>query len=142
MANLAAAELIRDRARVLLTKVHHAPHTRTPSPKSYPPAMISGALAASMHASHDGDDALVGPTAAASSKNGPYGRFLELGGEHSAHNSSGEMHWYEDGQWWHRAAIRKGPRPYLMPATEDKIHDGSVYQAYYDRWLIAQQSVT
>jgi hypothetical protein len=142
MANLEAAQEIQDRTRRLLTRLAHSPGTKTPSPKGSPPAMISGTLAASIQAEHDGDDAIVGPTRLASSKNGPYGRFLELGGTHAAHNPSGQMSWFEDGRWWQMAEVEKAERPYLKPATEDAIRSGAIYQIYYDRWLIAQQAVT
>jgi hypothetical protein len=142
MANLDAAEEIQGRTRDLLTRVSHAPFTFTPSPPGAPPAAISGVLAASVQAEHDGEDAIVGPTRAASSYNGPYGRFLELGGEHSAHNSTGYMHWLEDGAWWRMTEIAKEGRPFLKPATDDAVHSGAVHQIYWDHWLIAQQSVT
>jgi hypothetical protein len=142
MANLDAAQDIRDRARNLVTRLAHSGHTRTPSPPGSPPAMITGTLAASISADHDGDDAIVGPTGLASSKNGPYGRFLELGGDHDAHNHTGQMWWLEDGTWYHKASIRKAPRPYLEPATDDAVHSGAVYDIYFAHWLIAQQSVT
>jgi hypothetical protein len=142
MANLDAAEDIQERTRRLLTRLSHSPNTKTPSPKGAPPAAISGQLAASVQAEHDGDDAIVGPTGLARSKNGPIGRFLELGGTHAAHNPSGEMHWYENGNWHHAGAVTKGSRPFLKPATDDAIESGAIHQIYYDHWLIAQQSVT
>ena len=141
MANLEAAQDIGDRTRRLLTRVSHPPHTKTPSPPGSPPAMISGALAASVKAEHDGDDAIVGPTAAARSKNGPYGRFLELGGTHTAHTSKG-MRWYEDGNWYRMREVTKKGRPFLEPATEDAIRSGAIHQIYWGHWLIAQQAVT
>lgn len=142
MANLDAAQDIQDRTRRLLTRLSHSANTHTPSPKGQPPAAISGALAASVLAQHDGPDAVVGPTALASSKNGPYGRFLELGGDHVAHNGSGYMHWFEDGHWEKAKVLHKGERPYLKPAVDDAVHSGAILKIYYDRWLIAQQSVT
>jgi len=141
MANLEAAQDIQDRTRRLLTRVVHGPHTRTPSPPGSPPAMISGSLAASVQAEHDGDDAIVGPTASARSKNGPYGRFLELGGTHTGHTAKG-MSWIEDGQWYRMHEISKAERPYLAPATDDAVHSGAISRIYYDHWLIAQQAAT
>ena len=137
--NVEAAQVVQRHARSLLARYHHGPMSRTPSPPGEPPAMISGRLAASVLVQRDGDDALVGPTSWASSKNGPYGRFLELGGEHAARNRTGYMWWREDG-FRHRARkLSKAPRPYLRPATEDAISSGEIYEAYWRRWLTAQQ---
>lgn len=141
MANLEAAQDIQDRTRRILSRSQHAPHTHTPSPTGGPPAMISGTLIASIKAEHDGDDAIVGPTRLASSKEGPYGRFLELGGTHSGHTAKG-MRWFEDGRWFRAQELKKAGRPFLEPATNDAIRSGAIYQIYYDHWLIAQQSVT
>lgn len=141
-ANLDAAEDIQDRTRRLLTRLSHSPHSKTPSPKGSPPAAISGRLAASVQAEHDGDDAVVGPTAMASSKNGPIGRFLEMGGTHAAHNPSGVMSWLEDGRWWEMSRVTKAPRPFLKPATDDAVDSGAILQIYYEHWLIAQQMAT
>ena len=142
MANLDAAKDIEDRTRRLLTRLSHAPHTKTPSPPGSPPAMISGLLADSIQAEHDGDDAIVGPTRLASSKNGPIGRFLELGGTHEAHNPGGYMTWLENGQWYSKRSIDKIERPFLRPATDDAVNSGAILRIYYDHWLRAQQAVT
>ena len=142
VANLEAAQAIQKRTRSLLSRYHHAPETRTPSPVGEPPAMISGRLAASVDASHDGDDAIVGPTGSASSRNGPYGRFLELGGTHQAHNATGQMWWHEDGHKYHAETIEKAGRPFLRPATDDAIRSGEIHDIYWRRWLVAQQAVT
>lgn len=141
IANLAAAQIIQRRTRLLLNQFRHSAHTKTPSPKGAPPAVIDGALIASIQAEHDGDDAIVGPTSSASSKNGAYGRFLELGGTHTAHNPSGEMTWLEDGRLWSMGSIDKTERPFLKPATEQAVESGDIYQTYYNHWLIAQQTV-
>jgi phage gpG-like protein len=101
----------------------------------------TGALAASIEASFDGDDALVGPTGSARSKNGPYGRFHELGGVHDAHNKSGYM-WWPTGVWSHHAAHQvKGPHPFLKPAAEMVVEGGSASRTYYEHWLKAQQGI-
>lgn len=141
-ANVEAAQVVQRHARSLLAQYHHRPNTHTPSPPGEPPAMISGRLSASVLVQRDGDDALVGPTSWASSKNGPYGRFLELGGEHVAHNSTGYMWWHEDGFKYQSAHEEKAPRPYLRPATEDAIASGEITEAYWRRWLVAQQMAT
>jgi hypothetical protein len=119
--------------RVLLRRVHPA-HTRTPSPPGSPPASITGRLAASI-ATGDATpiadqtwEATAGPTRAASSNRGPYGRFLEFGGVHVAHTQSG-MHWYEDGRWHMAHWLVKEPRPYLAVALEEIIADGSLHDA-------------
>lgn len=121
--------------REILTAVWHPPFTKTPSPPGQPPAAITGTLARSIFA---GDPepigafswvAHAGPTAEASSYNGPYGRFLEFGGTHVQHNSSGYMHWFEDGVWHHRAVIGKDSRDYLIRAILLGVADGTLNEA-------------
>lgn len=153
-ANLIAAQDIQDRTRRLLDIYHHAENTKTPSPEGSYPGFITGQLWESIDARHVGDDAWVGPTDFASSDNGPYGRFLEEGGTHVAHSGApyidpwtGEatgpqMWWREDGKLHHAGAIEKAPRPYLEPATDAAIASGEVYDAYWRRWLVAQEAVT
>ncbi|TVZ01275.1 hypothetical protein EAS64_33900 [Trebonia kvetii] len=136
-ANLEGAKLIQRKTRSLLSRYHHRPLSSTPSPIGEPPAMISGRLAASVMAEQDGDDAVVGPTEWASSTNGPYGRFLELGGVHK-----GDMWWWEDGYWHNAQELEKLPRPFLKPATDDAIKSGELTEIYWRRWLIAQQMAT
>lgn len=152
-ANLEAAQKIQSRARRLLAEGQHAPGTRSPKPPGTAPGSISGSLAASIDARHDGDDALVGPTDSARSKNGPYGRFLELGGEHIAHSGDPGwgwggyyyptlMWWREDGVKYNSPYLKKAPRPYLKPATDDAIASGEITETYERHWLIAQEAVT
>lgn len=152
-ANLEAAQGIQARTRRLLNVYSHDPDTRTPSPEGSYPARITGRLAASIDARHVGEDAWVGPTDAASSKNGPYGRFLELGGTHVAHSgapyiypdgsSSGPQMWWREGKSLHHAGVlKKAPRPYLEPATDAAIASGEIYDTYWRHWLIAQEAVT
>lgn len=129
-----------DREMVSLTA--HAPYTKTPSPPGGPPSMISGRLMESMWA---GDlapgpgafswTAHAGPGASAASYNGPYGRFLEFGGDHEAHNSSGFMHWYESGAWHHAAVLSKTSRDYLRRAIELGVQDGSLHRAAVEAFL-------
>jgi hypothetical protein len=96
-------------------------------------------LMASIDASEDGDDALVGPTGSARSYNGPYGRAVELGGMRTAHNSSGRM-WWPDGVWSHSAVSNMMPsQPYLAPAVEET--SAGRERIYYDHWLRAQQGL-
>jgi hypothetical protein len=140
-ANLEAAQAIQKRTASLLSRFSHRRFTRTPSPVGEPPAEISGRLILSIRARHDGDDALVGPTALASSKNGPYGRFLELGGAHVAHNAP-EMVWHTDGKEYRATFLEKFGRPYLKPATRDAIDSGEIHDIYWRRWLWAQEAVT
>lgn len=97
-------------------------------------------LAASINASHDGDDALVGPTSSAASFNGPYGRAVELGGMRTAHNPSGRM-WWPTGEWSHSAVSNMMPsQPYLKPAA-DIVEGTTSHRIYYDHWLRAQQGL-
>lgn len=131
-----------DREMVSLTA--HAPHTRTPSPPGEPPSMISGALMESMW---DGNleagpgeyswTAHAGPGASARSYNGPYGRFLEFGGTHAAHNRTGAMHWFEDGKWHHAAVLSKDSRDYLRRAIELGVTDGSLHRAAVEAFVAA-----
>lgn len=129
-----------DREMVSLTE--HAPHTKTPSGAGGPPSMISGRLMESMWA---GDleagpgafswTAHAGPGASAASYNGPYGRFLEFGGTHVAHNRTGFMHWLEDGVWYHRSFVTKDSRDYLRRAIELGIVDGSLHRAAVEAFI-------
>ena len=100
----------------------------------------TGVLAASIVASMEGDDALVGPTGGWS-KNGPYGRAVELGGMRAAHNPSGQM-WWPTGVWSQHAAANMMPsEPYLKPAYEAVVRGGSLERIYYDHWLKAQEGL-
>jgi hypothetical protein len=111
-------------------------------------------LQASIDARLVGDEGWVGPTDAASSSDGPYGRFLELGGTHVAHSGpsytdhfTGEttgpqMWWHEGGKWHHAGVLNKAPRPYLEPATDAYIASGELYDTYWRHWLVAQEAVT
>lgn len=126
-ASMQCAHDIQDDTRALLLALHHAPHTKTPSAPGTPPAAISGALAASIFVSDDGEWAMVGPTT-------DYGREQELGGPMQGHPM---MHWLEDGRW-HKSARHSLPdRPSLKPATEEFIASGRLTQVYYDHWLRA-----
>jgi hypothetical protein len=151
-ANLEAAQKIQDRVRRLLDEGEHAAGTKSPKPPGTAPGSISGSLAASVEARHDGDDALVGPTGSASSDRGPYGRFLELGGTHTASRGAGgyyhgewvdHLMWFsEDGRRYKSPEITKAPRPYLKPATDDAIASGEITEIYARHWLVAQEAVT
>jgi phage gpG-like protein len=132
-ASMAAAHEIQGRTRALLTAQDHPAHTKTPSAPGSPPAAISGDLAGSVLVSDDGDSALVGPTTV-------YGRIQELGGEMFGHPM---MHWQEPPGVWHHSAHHSLPdRPYLKPATESAVDDGTVHQIYYDHWLRAIEEAT
>jgi hypothetical protein len=129
-----------DREMVSLTA--HAPHTRTPSPAGGPPSMISGRLMESMWSGDEAPGpgtyswtAHAGPGASAASYNGPYGRFLQFGGVHAAHNSSGYMHWYEGGAWHRAVALSKDSRDYLRRAIELGVADGSLHRAAVEAFL-------
>ena len=138
-ASIDGAEEIKTETQLLLTALHHAPYTKTPSPKGAPPAAISGSLAASITVRPDPDaeGAEVGPTSSASSRNGPYGRFLELGGVHEEHNDTGYMTWLEDSRWHRAKVLKKEPRPYLKPATEAVVDSGLLEMIYADHWARA-----
>jgi hypothetical protein len=138
-ASLQAAEEIQTITQAKLLALHHAPHTKTPSPKGSPPAAIGGDLAASIDVTGEPGSlsALVGPTASASSKKGPYGRFLELGGKHE-----GNMHWFEDGKWHKAKLLVKAERPYLKPSTEELIDSGRLTEIYVRQWEEAQVEAT
>jgi hypothetical protein len=138
-AAVEGAERIQEVTRALLTANWHPEHTKTPSARGEPPAAISGALAASITVTPEpavlGAD--VGPTASASSRNGPYGRIQELGGP----SVGPPMKWLEDGDW-HQAYYRELPdRPYLKPATLGVIASGQLTRIYVDRIQAAILSV-
>lgn len=127
-ASLEAAGAIRDKAKDLLSRQAHAPHTRTPSAPGEAPALISGSLWASMTAEMmTADEAWVGPTSSASSYNGPYGRIQELSGLMEGHPW---MHWFEDGREHFAREVFLPPRPYLKPATDAEIGSGRVWTIY------------
>lgn len=94
----------------------------------------TGRLMGSIEASADGDDALVGPTDAASSFNGPYGRAVELGGMRAAHNPTGLMWWHEGGSWHSAVANMMPSQPYLKPAAEHIADSGAAEKIYADHW--------
>lgn len=94
----------------------------------------TGMLMASIEASEDGDDALVGPTDSARSFNGPYGRAVEMGGMRFAHNPSGRM-WWQSGGVWHSAESNMMPsQPYMKDAVDKAIASGHAERVYEDHW--------
>lgn len=111
-----AAAIVQGTAVALLSLLSHAPGTATPSSAGEPPAMISGALAASIVPGEpfgDGDTwgIDIGPTIV-------YGRIQELGG------ICGKNY-----------ATTLPPRPYLAPTlalSADEIGDG-----FYEGWAAA-----
>lgn len=126
-ASMEAAQTIQARTRVLLLSKVHPFATKTPSAPGSPPAAISGELAGSILVSDDGDVAEVGPTT-------DYGREQELGGP--MHGSP--MRWMQPPGVWHASYEHALlPRPYLKPATESALLDGTVERIYYDHWLRA-----
>ena len=139
-ADLEAAELIGRLTRGYLATFSHPPATQTPSGPGMPPAWITGRLAASVRASMGADSAMVGPTSAASSYNGPIGRALELGHDYVAHNRTGYMHWFQDGRWWKAREVTHPPHPFLKPMTELAANSGMVTEIYARRWAAAQAS--
>jgi len=94
----------------------------------------TGMLMASIEASAEGDDALVGPTSSAASFNGPYGRAVELGGMRTAHNPSGRMWWQSGGQWHSAVSNMMPSQPYLKPAVDKNIDSGNAERIYADHW--------
>ena len=111
-AALDSADDVRERTQALLLSREHPPFTKTPSPPGTPPAAISGALAASVIVTDDGESAFVGPTT-------DYGRIQELGGEMHGHPM---MHWQEPPGVWHHSRGHSLPdRPYLKPALESAL---------------------
>lgn len=130
-ATLEAAGEVQTRTRALLLAQHHGFSTQTPSAPGSPPAAISGDLAGSILVTDDGDSAFVGPTT-------DYGREQELGGPMKGH----PMRWMQPPGVWHSSYEHPlPPRPYLKPATESAIADGSIERIYYDAWLRAIMSV-
>lgn len=138
-ADMEAAELIGRLTRGYLATFSHPAATTTPSGPGMPPAWITGRLAASVQATMTADSALVGPTSAASSYNGPIGRALELGHTYEAHNATGYMHWFEDGRWHRAREVTHPDHPYLKPMTELAADSGMITEIYARRWAEAQQ---
>lgn len=127
-----SAEEVQTRTQLELGALWHAPHTKTPSPPGAPPAAISGELAASVIVTDAGDSAFVGPTTV-------YGRIQELGGGMTGHPM---MHWQEPPGVWHHSAHHDLPdRPYLKPAADSAIADGSIEQIFIDHVAAALAKV-
>jgi len=133
-ASVEGAGRIQDATRGLLTAQSHAAHTKTPSVAPEPPAMISGALAASVIVTPVPDElgADVGPTT-------DYGRIQEIGGWMQGHPL---MHWIEDGIEHWSAGHSLPERPSLGPATGAVVDSGDLEQIYEDHVLEAIQEVT
>jgi len=104
---------------------YHPPFTRTPAPRGAPPSRISGDLRSSI---------MVRPAhgmVAASASVAPhviYATVQEYGAVISARNRR-YMRWRMDGRWWYRTSVYVPPRPYMRPAREAVIRDGSVRRA-------------
>jgi hypothetical protein len=94
----------------------------------------TGILMASIEASADGEDALVGPTDSARSFNGPYGRAVEMGGMRHAHNPSGRMWWQSGGQWHSAVSNMMPSQPYMKHAVDEAITSGHAERTYADHW--------
>jgi hypothetical protein len=109
-------------------KIGHFLHTQTPSLPGEPPAWISGDLKNSLvnePAHEDGPGTFV-------SRSGPtvrYARIQELGGPMHAHTDKG-MRWQQPPGVWHRSMEHDLPaRPYMLPAHDKGIDDGSLHDA-------------
>ncbi len=116
------------RAQVIfeLTRYAHPAHTRTPSPPGQPPAMISGALAASVTAVPGASSGAIGRASVA--PHTVYAAIQEYGGP--MHARPGRyMHWISDGIDYYAKHVILPPRPYLRPAAEVSIADGSLGRA-------------
>lgn len=138
-ASVEGANAIKRHTIWLLSALHHASQTKTPSEPGMPPAMIDAHLIASIQVGEDDGMVAVGPTRIASSKNGPYGRIQELGGPSTGHPW---MKYKEDGVWYKMHFRELPARPYLKPATEDTIDSGELLQIYWQHWALAQAEVT
>lgn len=98
-----------------------------------PPAMITGELADSIIVDQTSPDYVdVGPVSR-------YGRIQELGGWMEGHPW---MHWHQDGHEYFSRGHSLPERPYLKPATEEIIDDGTLTEIYYRHWADAQARVT
>jgi phage gpG-like protein len=123
-ASSESAQEIRGRTQALLLAQWHPQYTPTPSRPGEPPAAISGELAASVIVTDNGESAFVGPTT-------DYGRIQELGGWMQGHPF---MRWQAPQGRWHYSAGHDLPeRPYLKPATESAIADGSIERIFIDQ---------
>jgi hypothetical protein len=122
-ASIKSAEDVQERTRVLLLSRAHPPFTKTPSLPGTPPAAITGELAASVLVTNDGESAFVGPTT-------DYGREQELGGPMKGHPM---MHWQEPPGVWHHSRAHSLPdRPYLKPALDSALADGTIERIFTD----------
>lgn len=133
-ASMDAAGLIQRITQGLLTERSHGEFEWTDSAPGDPPAMVSGALAASIDTARSGPmSAIVGPTDL------PYARIQELGGPMFGHplmvfykyGLSGELVKFK------RTFVQLDERPYLKPATEEAVDTGEVRDIYVEHWAAA-----
>jgi hypothetical protein len=128
---------------VTLDRYSHPPFTKTPAPVGQPPARISGELAASVRS-------VLGPSSgsrahATTAPHTVYARIQEIGGVIRAKRSK-YLKWLTDyptsaTAFWKSAREGEGlfmnfarsvvipPRPYMRPATEECVANGSLTRA-------------
>ena len=132
-ASMAAAELIKTYTQANLTERSHSSLTFSPSDWGESPAMVSGALAASIDTAESGPmSAIVGPTDLR------YARIQELGGDMHGHPMMvfhkmfrGHLHEFR------RVFVHLDERPYLEPATRFAVDSGEVRDIYVEYWAAA-----
>lgn len=133
-ASIAAGEVVGGFAQAKLSENHHGP-TEWGAPAGGPPAMVSGALAASIVTwPYGADGSITGPTT-------DYARIQELGGL-----MQGNMHWGPKKQrgggmgWFVAREIELAPRPYWAPAEHDAIESGGITEVYVQYWTEAMEA--
>lgn len=130
---LAAVPVVRNMAarysqyvkRDELRRYSHPMFTRTPSPRGAPPAWMTGALSRSITTEVSGGGlsamAVVGPHTIYASVQ-EYGRIIRA--KHRA-----TMAYFQDGRWHFPEIVDIPARPYMRPAIEATIADGSLERA-------------
>lgn len=112
---------------VELRRYTHPPYTRTTSPPGEPPALVTGTLRRSVRA----EPAIATGDWSARSSVAPhtvYARIQELGG-HIRPVRAAALRWTEDGQVVFSMHSYLPKRPYMAPARERMVADGSLRRA-------------
>lgn len=141
---MAMADTYRDHvSHVTLQKYTNTPFSKTPSPPGQPPARISGELAGSVRSHLGPSSGMVAH--ATTAPHTVYARIQEVGGIISV-KSRRYLKWLTDyptsaTAFWKSAregdglflnfarSVRIPARPYMRPATEETVADGSLTRA-------------
>lgn len=111
---------------VTLVRYSHPPFTHTDSPPGQPPALVTGTLRRSVTPELAAGG---GPRATASvAPHTVYARIQELGGNIYPVRRK-FLRWVEDGSVHFSKHVYLPPRPYMAPAREETVADGSLRRA-------------